>query len=1132
MPLLSLSSIPDAAAPSQDAEEMPRPEQPAGIWPQIHAPKRFGCQQADSGRNSLEPLAEQGVTLDKLEFPSILRPKFFMDPSHGGRRSDSPDTSPLHHTDGTEETSPQRANHFRSPPRPRPSAILKPARAAPIIDTAPSAASAKMRTRASKAKANSSEAAKSASQTVAADPATTATAGRRVTRSQSARTAAAVTSREPDTGLRPTSRGSRNKAAADSKPVSQPSEKGMRTALEAPNEPSLRAATRKVVPRARVRRKRDNIQGTLEGDTAAPEDRPEAAPNRSVVSGPESVPAKPNRVASRNGRPKAADFWEAPSGDAEGSTGAPLVAEPEAQSVSQDTMKEAARPPVTPRIPWNELYGIPDEPGNASMVGLGITNGTRAGGRLESVQGETNGRERTRPSREKRNASRRPPYSPGTSRQHVRGFTFGDPGVIAAPFPSDRNALPLSTPNAGGRRRDRSRAASSAAWLVQPEVVDHEHQADPHDAIMAADYIPLSPGPLPRVPKIARRRAKKRRPKISALEEEDSGAAGTPPPSPAGPLRQPRQSSPPRKLPRKPERVPEADPTIWDLASGVWGRQATRPPRRDWPPRQGSVYCETCFRDDCARWIRIRDGVLRALRLLGGDSALQAIRRLAERAVEAESEMVYRHMMRGRPDRPKTRLGSPPPPERSTSSGSEDEDSDADDRSGKASVKKFVILPDAETRAALRLFNGNSDDVVGLVLLQIFAETRMPILSQIDRNEVSRILETLPQEMGLSGKELDTLEAQCRGLLESSRSPTQLGVDWWEFDETLQNAHRKLSKQRQGRHLPSAFATLLAKKAHVVAVAAAATAAQRDHLEDNTVPGQAGTQDEAEELAQLEQELGLGMPSSAFLKSIGDKIAEARWAVESKVNEAEGDTASPQTTPTWRKRSHDDASVNAEDEPTSEALNAHAIKRRRTAHPNQNVRNGENARDPDQQSIDPRTLSLSRATGTATGTSRTAAISLPCQYCAESDAVHRSRATQRAHYPRNRNRNRGTAIATGTGTGTGVTDTNPWVKPLMWAFHFDVDAATRVLAEDFLHLVATSRGAASVEVADGTIRFLVDTTGGETRIVLVEMRSVFDEALWAAAASRRRRRRRVRFRMPIGVWEKWKDGELQGYKIV
>ncbi|KAK4183361.1 hypothetical protein QBC35DRAFT_351267, partial [Podospora australis] len=40
---------------------------------------------------------------------------------------------------------------------------------------------------------------------------------------------------------------------------------------------------------------------------------------------------------------------------------------------------------------------------------------------------------------------------------------------------------------------------------------------------------------------------------------------------------------------------------------------------RSWPPLPGTVYCKTCFRDDCTRWLRIRDSVTRAIFLLGGD---------------------------------------------------------------------------------------------------------------------------------------------------------------------------------------------------------------------------------------------------------------------------------------------------------------------------------------------------------------------------------------------------------------------------------------------------------------------------------------------------------------------------------
>ncbi|KAK4218322.1 hypothetical protein QBC37DRAFT_466330 [Rhypophila decipiens] len=43
---------------------------------------------------------------------------------------------------------------------------------------------------------------------------------------------------------------------------------------------------------------------------------------------------------------------------------------------------------------------------------------------------------------------------------------------------------------------------------------------------------------------------------------------------------------------------------------------------RDWPPYQGTIYCEPCFRHDCLRAIRLRRDTLLILNLLGGDEAL------------------------------------------------------------------------------------------------------------------------------------------------------------------------------------------------------------------------------------------------------------------------------------------------------------------------------------------------------------------------------------------------------------------------------------------------------------------------------------------------------------------------------
>ncbi|KAK0666614.1 hypothetical protein QBC41DRAFT_280504 [Cercophora samala] len=130
-------------------------------------------------------------------------------------------------------------------------------------------------------------------------------------------------------------------------------------------------------------------------------------------------------------------------------------------------------------------------------------------------------------------------------------------------------------------------------------------------------------------------------------------------------------------------------------------------------------------------------------------------------------------------------------------------------------------------------------------------------------------------------------------------------------------------------------------------------------------------------------------------------------------------------------------------------------------------------------------------------------IPFPCQYCAESESV------------------KATAARTSRGR---VVEDNPWIKSLIWSSGVSVEAASNTKAEDFFRLVE-ERGATMAEVSG--IKFLVDSTGGEKRVVLVQMESVFD-TMW----KERQPGKRTSYETPVAVWEKWHDGGLQDYSIV
>lgn len=276
-------------------------------------------------------------------------------------------------------------------------------------------------------------------------------------------------------------------------------------------------------------------------------------------------------------------------------------------------------------------------------------------------------------------------------------------------------------------------------------------------------------------------------------------------------------------------------------------------------------------------------------------------------------------------------------------------------------------------------------------------------------------------------------------------------------------------------------------------------------------------------LAQLEQTLGMTVPSNLFFASIGSKLAQARQSLQSS---------------SGKKRLHD----SNDSTPTLPA------KRHK---PNNATPNNK----AEYQPTIPQTI-------------RVDAISLPCTYCSESDA-------SRAHAARH--------LTTTTTASTKNNPHKPWTNALEWAFHLPPDAATRVRkAEDWFHLLATSRNVAVVEVlreqqhqqnqhqpgsggpeagkrggeeegGEGgggrvILKFMVDVTGGRTRVVLMEMRGVFEViSSRRDGCCRRGGGARARFAewlrpspvgssgnavRSVGRWEDWRGGKLVGYRLV
>ncbi|KAK4132138.1 hypothetical protein BT67DRAFT_435792 [Trichocladium antarcticum] len=680
------------------------------------------------------------------------------------------------------------------------------------------------------------------------------------------------------------------------------------------------------------------------------------------------VPSAESRVVLRASRPKAFDFWDSPITPS-ATAGAGFDGQGQAQpSTSQMGGTGGAHPPVTPRIPW-DLYGIHDQ---QNVMGSRLAE---AGTAKVAVT---------------------------TSKQATMIENGDEETALTNHFGKQRGALPNPAPPPSAVNAKKRKQQAYEMTDEDDEAGEADHGLDAHDPEMDDDYIPVGPGPMPRAPRLRKglrkpKKVKRSRPDKGVNTEQDamefvvsSGADDTAPDTPVSPRAPlPRAKSvpsrrtgppppkrvrsetaptpnvvpPPRPIPLPrsaltPKTIPPPKPvpaprvvTTPDQGPGadsaVWNPERLPTPRHQtggWPPRPGSVYCEPCFRDDCARWIRIRDNVIRVLQILGSDSALGELRHLAYHAERAEAGSAYPDMVRD-PDFPRQRLTSPPPPQYQASSSESESEGEGEDGEVRYLAKRLTLAaePDGGPR-----FQNSPADVRGLVLLCIIAERHRLGLDQSQQNEVDNLLEALRKDIGLSAKQLHKLGTHCKDLLASYQEPSRIGVgrrgarpdaDWWywEFDEALQAAHEELSAEPEPRWF-SSFTRLLARKAEETAIftliSKAAAGVPDSALEDKSFLTQAQP-----EFARLRHTLGLGPSSHNLLQTIGDKIARARHHPT-------------HPTPPVTKRRRDEAPT--PDNPPPPA------KRHRP--------------------------SPGRALPTPAQSSRAARIPLPCLYCAESDA--------------------------------------------------------------------------------------------------------------------------------------------------
>ncbi len=513
--------------------------------------------------------------------------------------------------------------------------------------------------------------------------------------------------------------------------------------------------------------------------------------------------------------------------------------------------------------------------------------------------------------------------------------------------------------------------------------------------------------------------------------------------------------------------------------SPVWTEGVpTSPPEREWPPPEGHIYCERCFRDDCARYFRIRDVVSDVIDLLGGDRALSDLQEMARGAKEAEEQYknslpasawlsggAYADDNKGSKTRSK-RKRKPPP------QGQQQEGESANSRYLRLSlirlpsdIKLLFLLRRYLLRARSRLKAGPS---------------RRQGQEKESVQVAGEFLNSLRREVGLSAHQAESLEKGYNetilGLVDdwpANEALEQSGRnfrsrEWWKFDETLLEAHRQLSStsaspmssspQSQPLMMPPFdFDATLATKAMNVAV--------NGFFSNEEQKKKKGKQRASvEELTRFRRTAGFDKPTAGVLRKIGEEIATSASAF----NKNQKDPQTPANNEPPRKRQRSSSSSRPSSSPTP---------------------SGDSA-------------------------------CLPCLYCSESEAVLQRKARnqhtlegslEEARYPN-----------------------KPWVKPLMWLYGLDEVRAAHVTAMDFFRMM-DERGAIRATVAGLTI--LVDGTGDKRRIVLEKMKSELDELLeWepqevlrgegrAGLDSGRREFQPV---LGLGLLENWKSGKLLG----
>ncbi|KAK0712551.1 hypothetical protein B0T26DRAFT_803602 [Lasiosphaeria miniovina] len=629
-------------------------------------------------------------------------------------------------------------------------------------------------------------------------------------------------------------------------------------------------------------------------------------------------------------------------------------------------------------------------------------------------------------------------------------------------------------------------------------------------------------------------------------------------------------------------------------------RLETSPERPRWPPHPGHIYCERCFRDDCARWLRIQHSALDAVETLGGDGVLRDLRAMGRQleqmwrdtvtfaasrshdVVDIEEELrralkdfEYETAVKSVP------VAASAAAERGVKRKKGEEarqqqrpaPSLAAATAAEAAGERARMNPVPVQRSPADVFRNLPADVKGFLLLRYLAAARREeniwgrnAARRAAAATVKKSIDALQRHIGVSTPELKRLEVHFGSLLGEARARSysahdrQLrGHSWWSFDDTLVVAHRQLEAAMSGlpglssparssparssstpcstrvearssmsarsgspfppASLASAFDNTLASKARSVMIGALnkSAAVAREAAErlgrniwgvdkNGAGPRSAGvnsrsmfnydrTHDELDGLRRTAMADKSG--SAVLLLRIGEAIAHVRARRHEPRGEAEflgSDTVSVPAIYEEYWSGDVDAEAGREGAPPSPPARKRRRSERSTAATTRFAANGDADRGGD-------------------------APVLACVNCSESRAVHRRAARQ---------------------TQVASDERMPWMKPLMWAYGLDEGTAARMAPEDLFRQIAQRPGTRTVQIAG--LLFLIDVTGGETRVVLVEMRSIFDD-IWKERADKAVPKQESHHGeddnskvatppLPMGLWEKWQDGELTGYSML